>query len=449
MHVTAAEHVKNDADDHESEPHLPEPIRQRVIALVASALSGMPFDEVPQQLRKIARFAPNRRARLGGQTLAAHVAADPMFRNRIGQKVLEDAGELGELLTEGASPAAADPVEVAALAYLARPSGWQELIESATEAVRAQGASAAVEERIREAEARAVRSETERASTRLELDKLKDELAKLRTEVKHLREETRILARQTQDAERQEKRAVDQLSAEKGRWAKATSEHEAELRRMRAKLADVEETLDVSRQDGRDSRALDDARAWLLLETISQAAQGLRRELSLEPTDLLPADVIAAATADRPGSMSATHRALDSNDPARLDQLLALPKAHLVVDGYNVTKSAFGDLSLEQQRNRLITGLGGIGAQSGAEVTCVFDGADRVHGLPPPPRGVRVLFSRKGETADELIRRLVRGEPAGRPVIVVSTDHEVADGVRRHGAYPLASEVLARRLGRS
>ena len=80
-----------------------------------------------------------------------------------------------------------------------------------------------------------------------------------------------------------------------------------------------------------------------------------------------------------------------------------------------MTKRGFAEMSLEQQRKRLITGLGGIAAQTGDEVTVVFDGAERVHGLPPAPRGVRVLFSRKGETADELIRRLVRAEPAGPP----------------------------------
>ncbi|HEV7709620.1 MAG TPA: NYN domain-containing protein, partial [Asanoa sp.] len=127
----------------------------------------------------------------------------------------------------------------------------------------------------------------------------------------------------------------------------------------------------------------------------------------------------------------------------------ALPRAHLVVDGYNVTKRGYGEMSLEQQRKRLITGLGGIAAQTGDEVTVVFDGAERVHGLPPAPRGVRVLFSRKGETADELIRRLVRAEPSGRPVVVVSSDREVADGVRRHGAYPLGADSLVRRLSRS
>jgi predicted RNA-binding protein with PIN domain len=90
-----------------------------------------------------------------------------------------------------------------------------------------------------------------------------------------------------------------------------------------------------------------------------------------------------------------------------------------------------------------------VSAQSGAEVTVVFDGAERVHGLPPAPRGVRVLFSQKGETADELIRRLVRAEPAGRPIVVISSDREVADGVKRHGAYPMSSDSLLRRLSRS
>ena len=158
---------------------------------------------------------------------------------------------------------------------------------------------------------------------------------------------------------------------------------------------------------------------------------------------------MAESSAQLPGSDRAGARALNADDPARLDQLLALPRAHLVVDGYNVTKRGFGDASLEQQRSRLVSSLGGLAAQSGIEVTVVFDGADKVLAVPSPPRGVRVLFSRKGETADELIRQLVRAEPMGRPVIVISSDREVADGVRRHGAYPLSSDSLLRRIARS
>ena len=52
------------------------------------------------------------------------------------------------------------------------------------------------------------------------------------------------------------------------------------------------------------------------------------------------------------------------------------------------------------------------------------------------------------ETRLAIFRRLVRAEPAGRPIAVVSSDREVADGVRRHGAYPLSSDALLRRLSR-
>ena len=63
---------------------LPEPVRQRVVALAAAVIGGMPADEVPAALRKVASFAPNRRARLGGPAIAAQLAADPLFRQRAG-----------------------------------------------------------------------------------------------------------------------------------------------------------------------------------------------------------------------------------------------------------------------------------------------------------------------------------------------------------------------------
>jgi predicted RNA-binding protein with PIN domain len=83
-------------------------------------------------------------------------------------------------------------------------------------------------------------------------------------------------------------------------------------------------------------------------------------------------------------------------------------------------------------------------------VTVGFDGAEGtlVTALPAP-RGVRLLFSRRGETADEVLRRLVRHEPVGRPVVVVSSDREVADGVTEAGATAVPSPALLRLLERS
>jgi predicted RNA-binding protein with PIN domain len=432
------------------EPMLPEPVRQRITSLTAASLPGMPMDEMPVPLRRVARFAPNRRARMGGPAIAAQLASDPLFRQRISGRIVTEAGDLGAAVASGMAPAAADPVEVAALAYLVRPDGWRDLIEAAGEVVRADADSEAILSQVRDAEQRADRAEHDRAVARVEADKLRDELARVREELGQLREESRATAKALRETQAAAKRSSDLLATEKGRAARATTDHEADVRRLKTRLAEAEALAATGKQAAKDARAVDDARLWLLLETIGQAASGLRRELALGPTDKLPADFVADTSADRPGTPERSRaRAQDTDDPGRLDQLLALPRAHLVVDGYNVTKRGFADMSLEQQRKRLVTGLGGIAAQTGDEITVVFDGAERVHGLPPAPRGVRVLFSRKGDTADELIRQLVRAEPPGRPIVVISSDREVADGVRRHGAYPMGADSLIRRLSRS
>jgi len=436
------------ASDPAAEPTLPEAVRTRVIALVAAAMAALPAAEVPVPLRRVARFAPNRRARLGGVAISAQIATDPLFRQRVAAKALEDAGELGSAIEANELPAAADPVDVAALAYLSRPAGWLDLVASAAESLRADADLASAASRVREIEARAARAEHERAVARVEADKLRAEAGRLREELTAMRDEYRAAVRELREATSRERRAAELLSIERGRITRTAADHEAEVRRLRSRLSDAEDAAGATRAAANRARQVDDARLWLLLETIGQAASGLRRELALEPAQVLPADAIADEFADRPGAKDPASRALDANDPARLDQLLSLPRAHLIIDGYNVTKTGFGDISLEQQRNRLVAAMGGIAAQTGAEVTVVFDGAERMVGLPSAPRGVRVLFSRKGELADELIRRLVRAEPAGRPVIVISTDREVADGVRRHGAYPLPSETLLRRMNR-
>jgi predicted RNA-binding protein with PIN domain len=83
-------------------------------------------------------------------------------------------------------------------------------------------------------------------------------------------------------------------------------------------------------------------------------------------------------------------------------------------------------------------------------VTAVFDGA-RLDGkvVQSAPRGVRVLFSAPEQTADELIRQLVHAEPRGRVTVVVSSDREIADGVRAAGARSLPAASLLRRLERA
>ena len=191
-------------------------------------------------------------------------------------------------------------------------------------------------------------------------------------------------------------------------------------------------------------------RARLLLDTLLDTAQGLRRELALPAVEGSPADAVEAHVAEHGQPQPARGTAsLAVDDPALLEQLLALPRAHLVVDGYNVTKTAWPELSLERQRDRLLGGLAPLVARSGAEVTVVFDAADSTdRPVVNRPRGVRVLFSPAGVIADDVIRELVAAEPQGRPLVVVSSDN--AGGpvtCVRAGARAVAAGALTRLLG--
>jgi predicted RNA-binding protein with PIN domain len=134
-------------------------------------------------------------------------------------------------------------------------------------------------------------------------------------------------------------------------------------------------------------------------------------------------------------------------DPTELDRLLDLPQVHLIVDGYNVTKTGYGELPLADQRNRLVTALAALQARARLEITVAFDGSTKPPAQPRVPRGLRVLFSAPDELADDLIRRLVAAEPAGRPLIVVTSDREIVTDVRRSGAWTVPSAVLLTRLG--
>ncbi|HEX6919385.1 MAG TPA: NYN domain-containing protein [Actinomycetes bacterium] len=425
---------------------LPEPVRLRVVALASETLGALGDDEVPAALRPFRRWAPARRTKLAATPLAAAVEHDAVFRQRVAGRAREAFPDLARGLDAGHAPAAADPVDVAAVAYVARTPGWAGLVAAAGADV--ERAAAAAEST--QAAATVARLQESLAALRAQG---REELARLREEVAAAQAEAAAVARELREekgarrkAERAAVEADERRVAAESSAAAAVSAADAELRRLRARLAEAEAAVEAARRAGREGRSLGDTRLRLLLDTVVEAAAGLRRELALPPVTDRPADQVEAAV---PGQTAASERALLSDDPALVDHLLSLPQVHLIVDGYNVTKTGYPDLPLEAQRSRLVGGLATLAARSGAEVTCCFDGAT-VGGRVPSTstRGVRVLFSKPGEIADELIQRLVRAEPEGRPVVVVSSDREVADAVRRAGARPVSAAALVRRLDR-
>lgn len=431
---------------------LPEGVRHRVVAIAAEAFGGFTYQELPVSLRPYARFTPTRRVKYAGTALAAALEHDPAFRQKVAGRLQDVQAELAGALEAGTPPPAADPLDVAAAAYLLRPAGWAKLVATAGEEAQRADAERADEETLRELAALRAEVETLHEQGRAEGARARAELEAVRKECDALHRKLRSALSDVKRAEAAQRRLQAEVEELRSAAVQGKAAADGEARRLRIRLAEAEAVIENGRKAAREGRSVEDVRLRLLLDTVIDAASGLRRELALPPRDTMPVRPADTVDAVAPGTLSAhdiATRALSDTDPALLDQLLALPQAHLVVDGYNVTKTGYPSLPLEKQRLRLLGGLAALAAQNGAEVTCVFDGADLdMPVLLAPPRGVRVLFSKAGETADELIRRLVRAEPPGRQIVVVSADREVADGVAKAGARPVASTLLLRRLAR-
>ena len=117
---------------------LPDEVRLRVLSLTADVLGQVPT--LPAPLRKVADFAPARRARLGATAIGAALATDD-FRERVAVQVEArlptPRGESTEVAADR------DPVEAAARAWLVRPEGWQAVLGEVDETLAARAGAPA------------------------------------------------------------------------------------------------------------------------------------------------------------------------------------------------------------------------------------------------------------------------------------------------------------------
>jgi predicted RNA-binding protein with PIN domain len=397
---------------------LPEPVRSRLVSLVAASLGDV--TPLSPALRQVAGFAPARRARLGASAIVTELDRDDELRQRVAVQVrVRATGEAND---------------VAALAWLERSEGWEDAVRAAERApTKADDDRREREERLRQRADEAERAlRGQRRAHKEALDDLKAEVARLRRALGEAR---------AREREVREEAESGRIGAEE-----SASRMERELRQVRAQLSRHEEQLGDQRRQARSERDEVTLRARLLLDTLNDAVVGLRRELGLPAVSGNPADRLEAELAGSEGSRTPTSiGSLASDSPALLEQFLALPRARLIVDGYNVTKGAWPSLSLEAQRTRLLGLLPGLVARTGAETTVVFDAAGSgVRPVVTSPRGVRVLFSPAGVIADDVIRELVAAEPAGRVVVVVTEDRALGDDLRGAGARVVAPGALVR-----
>jgi hypothetical protein len=110
----------------------------------------------------------------------------------------------------------------------------------------------------------------------------------------------------------------------------------------------------------------------------------------------------------------------------------------IIVDGYNLIGVHHRDL--EVRRSLLIDLLVRYRRKKGHQITVVFDGWKDGRGVETSSMsgGVRIIYSRLGEKADSVIRRIVSTER--HEWVVVSSDREIASHAWSMNSVPVPSE---------
>lgn len=126
----------------------------------------------------------------------------------------------------------------------------------------------------------------------------------------------------------------------------------------------------------------------------------------------------------------------------------------LVVDGYNVIHAwvplkQLLDVSLEAARDKLVERIAVYAMVTGSEVTVVFDAHHSTARTNSEEmvEGVRVLFTRKGHSADHVIERIAyAATAAGDGITVATSDRTQRDLVRGMGGAVIDARELERRV---
>jgi predicted RNA-binding protein with PIN domain len=124
---------------------------------------------------------------------------------------------------------------------------------------------------------------------------------------------------------------------------------------------------------------------------------------------------------------------------------------HLIIDGYNLIRQSaelevFEAQDLQSGRQALLQKLAAYRRVHHHPITVVFDGWES-GGLEESRdyfQGILVIYSRRGEQADEVIKRLAGRER--QRALVVTSDRDVLNYVEHHGATPISAPEFEFRL---
>ena len=124
---------------------------------------------------------------------------------------------------------------------------------------------------------------------------------------------------------------------------------------------------------------------------------------------------------------------------------------HIIIDGYNLIRQSGYLGSLERRniqagRDALVEMLAAYRRVKRHNITVVFDGSSAPCDFPSRDRiqGVSIVFSRCGELADAVIKRMAAKEK--EKAIVVSSDLDIIRHSAAFGCATLSSPVFEQKL---
>lgn len=123
----------------------------------------------------------------------------------------------------------------------------------------------------------------------------------------------------------------------------------------------------------------------------------------------------------------------------------------IVIDGYNLIRQSqkFNQLdllNLQMGREALIDSLAAYKKIKAYPIKVVFDGQSAPAGSPHRERakGIELIYSRSGELADAVIKRLA--DRYGEKLLVVTSDNDIVSYVQSRGAATIGSAEFEDRL---
>jgi len=124
---------------------------------------------------------------------------------------------------------------------------------------------------------------------------------------------------------------------------------------------------------------------------------------------------------------------------------------HIIIDGYNLVRqsssfSAFDRQDIQLGRETLIQALVAYKRIKGHKITVVFDGtnAPLFSQSRDQIKGIRILFSRSGESADDVIKRMASKER--EKALIVSSDLDIVGFASSKGCATISSLMFEEKI---